>query len=342
MGHAHPAVVKAVQQQVAQLTHISNFYLSRPQLELSQKLVALSGLERVFLCNSGAEAVEGAIKVARKYAHSLGKGGTVYSMQGCFHGRTLGTIATGKAVMQKGFEPIPAGFQQLPFNDLAAIEAAYSQEMAAILIEPIQGEGGICEADAAFLKGLRHFCDQHQVVLIFDEIQTGIGRTGKWFAKDHLQIQPDIMTLAKGLGGGVPIGAILSSQKVSQAIEFGDHGTTFGGNPLACSAALATLNVIEGEKLLQAAHELGEWFKAQVLAWQHPDICGLRGKGLMLGIDFRFETQPLVLEMLKRGVLVNATAGHILRLLPPLNIQRSELQQVLKRLREALKELGHG
>jgi acetylornithine/N-succinyldiaminopimelate aminotransferase len=342
VGHSHPTVVKALQAQVEKLIHISNFYLSVPQVELSQKLVSLSGLDRVFFCNSGAEAVEGAIKIARKYAHSLGKGGTVYSMQGSFHGRTLGTIATGKKAMQNGFEPIPAGFQQLPFNDIAAVEAAYSNQMAAILIEPIQGEGGIRIADTDFLKALRSFCDKKKVVLIFDEIQTGVGRTGKWFAKDHILVEPDIMTLAKGLGGGVPIGAILSNQTVSDAIEFGDHGTTFGGNPLACSAALATLEVIETEDLLTAATELGNWFKAQVMAWQHPRIKEVRGKGLMLGINFDFETKPLALEMLHQGVLVNATAEHILRLVPPLNIQKSELETVLKTIRSALKELGHG
>lgn len=341
VGHSHPTVVRALQAQVAKLTHISNFYLSVPQVELSQKLLRLSGLDRVFFCNSGAEAVEGAIKIARKYAHSLGKGGTVYSMQGSFHGRTLATIATGKQAMQQGFEPIPTGFQQLPFNDITAIEAAYSNEMAALLIEPIQGEGGIRVADPEFLRAVRAFCDQHKVVLIFDEIQTGIGRTGKWFAKDHLGLQPDIMTLAKGLGGGVPIGAILSNQRVSDTIEFGDHGTTFGGNPLACCAALATLEVIETEDLLALSSANAAWFKQQVLDWKLPCIQEVRGKGLMLGINFDFETAPLVLALLKRGVLANATAGHILRLVPPLNIQQAELQVVLDSLYAALQEMGH-
>lgn len=336
LGHAHPKIVEAIQQQAGKLIHISNFYLSEPQAKLSERLTALSGLDRVFLSNSGAESVEGAIKIARKYAHSKGRGGTIISFGGSFHGRTLATIATGKKQMQEGFEPIPQGFIQVPFNDLTAVEKAADKETAAIIIEPVQGEGGINVADADFLKALRQFCNEQDIVLIFDEIQCGMGRTGKLFAKDWFGIQPDIMTLAKALGGGVPIGAILSSEKVGAAINFGDHGTTFGGNPLASAASLAVLEAILEEDLLKQADEKGKWLMQKISDLNEPSIKEIRGMGLMIGVEFNFETKPLVLEMLHRGVLANATAGNVLRLVPPLNISYRDLEKVLEVLKDSL------
>lgn len=337
VGHSHPKVVKAIQEQAAQLLHISNFYLSKPQVALSKKLTELSGLERVFFSNSGAESVEGAMKIARKYASKKGRGGKIISFTGGFHGRTAATIATSKKSMQKGFDPIPGGFGRLPHNDIEAARTAVNEELAAFLIEPIQGEGGIHPADKAFIQELRALCDAHDVVLIFDEIQSGVGRTGKMFAKDHYGIQPDIMTLAKALGGGVPIGAILSNQRVSDAIDFGDHGTTFGGNPLVCAAALATIEVMEEENLLEAAAEKGQWFKSEIEALQLPGFKEVRGLGLMLGIEFDFDTKPLVQEMLQRGVLANATAGKVLRLVPPLTISYEELRELLNVIEESVK-----
>lgn len=339
VGHSHPKVVKAIQDQAAKLIHISNFYLSKPQVMLSKKLVELSGLDRVFLANSGAESVEGAIKIARKYAHSVGRGGTVISFENSFHGRTLATIATGKKAYQKGFEPIPQGFLQVPFNNIEAIKKATDNNTAAIILEPIQGEGGINVADKTFLNELRAFCDEQHIVLIFDEIQCGIGRTGKMFAKEHFGVEPDIMTLAKALGGGVPIGAILSNEKISSAIEFGDHGTTFGGNPLVCAASLATLEVIETENLLQQAEEKGNWLKAEISAMKNPDIKEIRGKGLMIGIEFNFETKPLVQKMLENGVLANATADTVLRMVPPLNISYEDLGKAMEVLKKSLNEI---
>jgi acetylornithine/N-succinyldiaminopimelate aminotransferase len=342
IGHNHPALVKAIQDQATKLIHISNFYLSVPQVELSKKLVELSGLDRVFFSNSGAESVEGAIKIARKYAHSIGRGGEIISFEGSFHGRTLATIAaTGKKQMQKGFEPIPKGFKQVPFNNIEAAKNAVSKETAAFIIEPIQGEGGINIADASFLKELRNFCNQQNIVLIFDEIQCGIGRTGKMFANEHFDIKPDIMTLAKALGGGMPIGAILSNEKVSSAIEFGDHGTTFGGNPLACAASLACLKVIETEKLLNQAEEKENWLKDKIKKLNNPNIKEIRGKGLMIGIEFNFETKPLAAKMLENGVLANATADNVLRLVPPLNISISDLEEIIVVLKKSLTELKH-
>jgi acetylornithine/N-succinyldiaminopimelate aminotransferase len=338
VGHCHPRVVNAIKAQAGKLMHISNFFLSEPQVRLSQRLTSLSGLSRVFLTNSGAESVEGAIKIARKYAHSIGRGGEVLSFEGSFHGRTMATIATGKAKLQKGFGPIPHGFQQLPFRDIDAVRGAITQETAAILIEPIQGEGGIREAGRHFLQQLREICDAEDIVLIFDEIQCGIGRTGEMFAKDLYGVQPDIMTLAKALGAGVPVGAILSNEKVSQAIEFGDNGTTFGGNPLVCAAALASLDVIEQDQLIEEARVKGDWFKEQIRFLNHPAIKEVRGEGLMIGIEFAFETKPLVMEMLEMGVIANATAGNVLRIVPALNISYEDLSQVIKVMKRAIEK----
>jgi len=339
LGHSHPKVVKAIQNQAAKLIHISNFYLSEPQVMLSKKLVELSGLDRVFFTNSGAESVEGAIKIARKYAHNVGRGGNVISFENSFHGRTLATIATGKKAYQKGFEPIPQGFFQVPFNNMEAIKKAADNDTAAIIIEPIQGEGGVNVADKTFLTELRGFCNEENIVLIFDEIQCGMGRTGKMFAKEHFGVEPDIMTLAKALGGGVPIGAILSNEKVSATIEFGDHGTTFGGNPLVCAASLATIEVIETENLLKQAEEKGNWLKSEISAMKNPDIKEIRGKGLMIGIEFNFETKPLVQKMIENGVLANATADNVLRLVPPLNISYEDLGKTMEVLIKSLQEI---
>lgn len=338
VGHCHPKVVKALQDQAATLMHISNFFLSEPQAMLSKKLVEISGLDRVFFSNSGAESVEGAIKIARKYGHSKGRSGTILSMNNSFHGRTMATIATGKKAMQVGFD-LPLGFKQIPFNDFDALEKACDQSVSAILMELVQGEGGINVAEKEFVQKVRAFCDKNDIVLIFDEIQSGVGRTGKWFAKDHYGVQPDIMTLAKGLGGGVPIGAILSNQKVSDAIEFGDHGTTFGGNPLVCAAALAVIETIEEENLLETTLEKGEWFKKKLEEIQDSRLKQVKGLGLMIGVEFDFETKPLVIEMLEQGVIANATAGNILRLVPPLTITYEELGKVMEVLKNALKKI---
>lgn len=336
VGHCHPKVVDAIQKQAATLMHISNFFVNKPQVELSEKLTKLSGLDRAFFTNSGAESVEGAIKIARKYAHSIGRGGTIVSFHGSFHGRTMATIATGKAKMQAGFEPIPLGFKQIPFNNIEAVKTIINQDIAAFLIEPIQGEGGIHVADTNFLKELKAICEAHNIVLIFDEIQCGMGRTGQFFAKDYFGIQPDIMTLAKALGNGVPIGAILSNEKVSEVMQPGDHGTTFGGNPLVCAAALAVLDVLEEENLLQEASEKGEWLKSELAKMNDPSIKEVRGLGLMIGVEFNFLTKPLVIEMLKNGVIANATADNVLRLVPPLNITYEELEIIMDCLKKSL------
>jgi len=339
LGHCHPRVVEAIQRQAEQLIHISNFFVSEPQVQLSKRLVELSGIDRVFFANSGAESVEGAIKIARKYAHSKGRGGAVISMENSFHGRTLATIATGKKRMQRGFGPMPEGFYQVPFNDIEAVREKVSDDIAAIILEPVQGEGGINVAKPCYMRALRELCDRENIVLIFDEIQCGVGRTGTLFAKEQFEVQPDIMTLAKGLGSGLPIGAILSNERVSSTIEFGDHGTTFGGNPLACAAALATIDTIVEEDICATAERKGALLrrKLEKLKEHYPSLKEVRGLGLMIGIEFEFETKPLVADMMKRGVLANATAGKVLRLVPPLIITEAEIDQLVAVLSESLK-----
>ncbi|MCB0595036.1 MAG: aspartate aminotransferase family protein [Lewinellaceae bacterium] len=341
LGHCHPKVVKAIQDQAGRLMHISNFFVSEPQVLLSQKLVEISGLSRVFFSNSGAESVEGAIKIARKYAFSNGRGGGIISMENSFHGRTLATIATGKERMQRGFGPMPSGFHKVPFNDIEAVRAAVSEDIAAIILEPVQGEGGINLAKPCYLRALRELCDRENIVLIFDEIQCGVARTGEYFAKDHYEVQPDIMTLAKGLGNGLPVGAILSNEKVSGAIEFGDHGTTFGGNPMACAAGLATIEAIQEEDILRKTIRKGFWLKEMLeeKIGSHAGLKQIRGLGLMIGVEFDFETKPLVLKMMEHGVLANATAGTVLRLVPPLIISFEELERVVDVIALSLKEI---
>lgn len=343
VGHCHPSVVKAIQDQAAELMHISNFFVSPAQVSLSRLLVDITGLDRVFLTNSGAEAVEGAYKIARKFAHSRGRGGKIIYMDNSFHGRTLATIATGHKKYQKGFGPIPSGFLRVPFNDLEAIEKRISDQVAAVIVEPIQGEGGILPATKQYLNKLRDLCDTHQVLLIFDEIQCGIGRTGHWFAKDYYGVQPDIITLAKGLGGGFPIGAFLCTQEVSSAIGYGDHGTTFGGNPLAAAASLATLKVIADEKLCDQALTNGKWLKNELnkLGETNKAIQEVRGQGLMIGIQLDQPAAPLVKRLMEEGVLANATADSVIRLVPPLNISRDDLMLVLDKISRIVGEFGH-
>lgn len=345
VGHSHPRLVDAINKQAEKLIHISNFYVSEPQMLLAKRLAELSGLERVFFGNSGAEAAEGAIKIARKYASKHGRGGTIMTMQNAFHGRTLATVAaTGKKAMMQGFEPIPTGFCHVPFNNIDMIKEKVNKDVAGIMVEPIQGEGGINPADPVFLRELRAFCNEQNLVLIFDEIQCGIARTGRMFAHEHYGVKPDVMTLAKALGGGVPVGAVLASERVGGAIDWGDHGTTFGGNPLASAAALAVLDIIEEDRLLAAAETKGNWIKSTVENAKpgFPEIREVRGEGLMIGIELTIESKPVVVGMMNKGVLANATAGHVVRLVPPLVITDEELEKVMHAFFETLKELRNG
>lgn len=334
LGHAHPALVAAIAKQAGKLIHCSNLYYTEPQAKLVRSLAAASGLDKVFIANSGAEANEGAIKLARKYAKKISAGKIdIITAQHCFHGRTLATLtATAQPKYQEGYEPLPGGFSYVPYNDIEALKAAVTENTCAILLEPIQGEGGINMPDANYLQQVRELCDQKGVLLILDEIQTGMGRTGTMFAYQQYGIVPDIVTLAKGLGGGVPIGAFIASNKVASAFKSGDHGSTFGGNPLASAAGNAVLAIIEEEGLLENAKKVGNYLEKGLLVLQakYPKlITQVRGKGLMLGAQLTVPGRDIVNSCLEKGVIINCTAGDVLRFVPPLNIENVHVDEVL-------------
>lgn len=339
LGHNNEALVKAITDQSKKLIHISNYFLSKTQALLSKKLVEITGLDKTFFGNSGAEAVEGAIKFARKYAHSNGRGGEIISFTGCFHGRTLATVAMGKEAHKKGFEPIPSGYKKAEFNKIESVENLIDKNVAAIIIEPIQGEGGINIAEKNFLKNLRELCDKENIVLIFDEVQCGVGRTGYWFAKDFFDVQPDILTSAKALGGGFPIGAVMCKEKIARVIKPGDHGTTFGGNPLATAAALAVIKEIEDKNLVLESQKKGNWFKEKLNELNNGEmgIRESRGLGLMIGVELEFDSKPVVEKMLELGVIANAAAGKVIRIVPPLTIPQKDLEKVIEIMIQSIK-----
>lgn len=340
LGHCHPGVVEAIREQATKLIHVSNLYYNEPQSRLAGLLTEVSPFDRVFFCNSGAEAMEGALKFARKYAHQRGKKGNILSMENCFHGRTIATIAMGKEKYQKGFGPMPGGFQQIPFNDPEALEKTVNKKTIAVVIEPVQGEGGINVAERSFLQKARELCDHYDALLIFDEIQCGMGRTGHLFAFREYGIIPDMVTLAKALGSGYPIGAVLAKENLAGVMKYGEHGTTFGGGPLASAAAYATLQTILSENLPQHAAETGKYALTQLqqetTGWKA--IKEIRGKGLMLGIDLNFKGAEVVNKMIEKGVLANCTMNTTIRLVPPLIITKKEIDKVLNTLIESIKE----
>lgn len=341
LGHNNPALVKAISDQAQRMIHISNYYLSESQALLSKKLVEITSLDRVFFGNSGAEALEGAIKFARKYAHGVGRGGDIISFTGCFHGRTLATVAMGKESQKQGFEPIPGGYKKAEFNNIESVKKLIDKNTAAVIIEPVQGEGGINIADREFMSELSNLCQAEDMVLIFDEVQCGVGRTGYWYAKDYYGIQPDILTSAKALGGGVPIGAVLCKEKISDSIKPGDHGTTFGGNPLACAAGLATLNEIESNNLIDEAAGKGKFFM-EIIANRDDGNFGIkeiRGLGLMIGIELDFGAKAVVEKMLELGVLANYTAENVVRIVPPLTIPRDDLEKIADIMFQAISKV---
>ncbi len=335
LGHAHPAVAEAVDRQAHRLIHTSNLYYSVPQVELAKRLVELSFPSRVFFCNSGAEANEAAIKIARKWGRANRAGAyEVITCDRAFHGRTLATVtATGTPKYSEPFAPLPEGFPHVPYGDLEALRGATTEKTAALMVEPIMGESGVIVPPAGYLQGLRRWCDEQNLLLIFDEIQTGLGRTGRWFAHQHEGVTPDVMTLAKGLGGGVPIGACLAAPR-ADVFEPGDHGSTFGGNPLACAAALATLATIEQEDLVQHAAEIGEYLGERL--GELPGLREVRGRGLMQAVVFE---QPKAREVqsraLSEGLIVNAVDDHTLRLVPPLILTAAEVDEAVARLKKA-------
>lgn len=339
LGYSHPRVVEAVQQQAARLMHISNFYYSEPQSKLVEKLAEVSGLDQAFLCNSGAEAMEGSIKLARKYGSIRQKKGSIIAMKNCFHGRTLGTIAMGKEKYQKGFHPLPKGFDNVPVNDVEALRAKADEETIAIVLEPVQGEGGVHPVQQEYMQAVRDICDEYDILMILDEIQCGVARTGRMYAFQHYGIQPDIVASAKALGNGFPIGAVIAKKEVADAFEHGEHGTTYGGNPLACAAAYATLSVMQEEDMPRQAVEKGAYFmdRLRSAAQSEESIKTVRGKGLMIGAELTFEGGEVVKEMLKRGVLSNCASGNVMRFVPPLIITKDEIDTVIDVFLESLK-----
>jgi predicted acetylornithine/succinylornithine family transaminase len=345
LGHAHPALVQAISAQAARYLHVSNLYQIPEQVAAAERLVAASGLDRAFFCNSGAEANEGAIKLARKRGKAVRGPGAheILVTHNSFHGRTLATVAaTGNPRYQQGFEPMPAGFRFVPFDDLEAMRAAITEATCAILVEPIQGEGGVLPPSPGYLAGLRALCDENALLLILDEVQTGIGRTGKMFAYQHAGVLPDVVTIAKGVAGGVPAGVVLATDAAAAHFVPGDHGSTFGGNALASAAIVAVLDAIELEGLLENAAVTGARLVAglEKVRRKHPILLEVRGAGLLVGADLSIEAAPVVEACLARGLLVNSVRPKTLRFAPPLIVSEAEVDRALEILDEALAALG--
>ena len=344
LGHAHPKVVKAVRKQAKDLMHVSNLYYTRPQAEVAALLTKNSFADKVFFCNSGAEANEAAIKLARKYAHeNLGpEKFELITMKDSFHGRTMATItATGQEKFQFGFTPLLDGFRYVPFNDPQALEAAITSRTCGIMLEPVQGEGGVIIPDEGYLGHVREICDRHRLLMIVDEVQTGIGRTGKLFAYEYSGVKPDIMTLAKALGNGFPVGAMLATDEVARAFSPGNHASTFGGNPLAMAAVRATLKTILEDDILENCLETGAYFleKLQQLKERHDIITDVRGKGLMLACSLSIEGAEIVTGCQEEGLLINCTGGKTLRFVPPLIITRQDVDKAVYILDDVMEGL---
>ena len=343
LGHVHPRFTAALQAQVGKLVHTSNIYHIALQEQLADRLAALSGMDNAFFCNSGCEANEAAVKLARLYGHQKGiEAPAIIVMENAFHGRTIATLsATGSRKVQAGFEPLVSGFVRVPFDDLDAVRrvAENNRNVVAVLVELIQGEGGVNVCHDGYLRGLREICDANGWLLMLDEVQSGIGRTGTWFAFQHSGVRPDVMPLAKGLGNGVPIGACLAAGAAAQLFKPGHHGSTFGGNPLACAAALSTLQIIEDDGLMQNAIAIGDFIRGQLrerLAGM-AGVRDIRGKGLMIGIELDKPCKGVVEQALAAGLLINVTADNVIRLLPPLIFTQAHARHLLDHLMPIIK-----
>jgi acetylornithine/N-succinyldiaminopimelate aminotransferase len=324
LGHGNPRVVRAIKEQAEKLTHVSNVFHTEPTARLVERLATRFGDGKVFLGNSGAEANEAAIKLARKWGDGRFE---ILTTLGSFHGRTLATVsATGQERYHQGFQPLMPGFRMIPFDDLAALDRARRDETVGVMVEPIQGEGGVVVPRADYLKRMRDWCDRNKMLLLVDEVQTGMGRTGKFFAFEHAGIKPDIVTLAKALGGGLPIGAMIARAEIASSFTPGSHGSTFGGNPVACAAAVAVIEALEHDGVLENASSVGGYVLERLgkFARLCDRIVEVRGLGMIIGVVLKHDARPIVEECLKHRLLVNATAGNVLRLLPPLNLTREE------------------
>ncbi len=345
LGHAHPALVQALADQASRYVHVSNLYYIPEQAQAARRLVERSGLDRVFFCNSGAEANEAAIKLARKWGKQH-RGPEAYEIvvaHNSFHGRTLATLAaTGNPRYHQGFEPLPAGFRFVPYNDLAAAAAAVGPTTCAVLMEPVQGESGVIPGDPDYLRGLQELCREEGILFMLDEVQTGVGRTGAWFAFQRYGLAPDVVTLAKGLGGGVPVGAVLAREEVAAVFGPGDHGSTFGGNPLSAAAVCAVLETLEAERLVEHAAAVGERLQGQLraLASRQPVVTEVRGVGLLVAVDLKVEAVAVEASCRQRGLLVNAVRPNTLRLSPPLVVSEEEVDRAVRILEEALEAVA--
>ncbi len=345
LGHGHPGLAKAIAEQAASLIHTSNLYRVKRQEELAERLCGLAGMDKAFFCNSGCEANEAAIKLARLYGHNKGIANpTIIVTEKSFHGRTMATLtATGSRKIQAGFEPLLSGFARVPFNDIAAIRqvASTNHDVVAVLVEPLQGEGGINIAAGDYMAELRRICDEFGLLLMLDEVQTGIARTGAWFAFQHSGVMPDVMALAKGLGGGVPIGACLARGEAAEVFKPGNHGSTFGGNPLACAAALATLDAVEKQHLRENAEKTGGYILAQLKSMlaDTAGVTEIRGQGLIIGIELDRPCGDIVSRMRDRGFLVNVTSDKVIRLVPPLIFSQANADELLPPLVEEIKAI---
>jgi len=340
LGHCHPKVVEAIEVQAKTLLHVSNLFHTKPQIELARLLVENSFADKVFFCNSGAEANEGAIKLTRKYMRDKKEDRfEIIAMRNSFHGRTLATItATGQEKFKEGFDPLMPGFAHVPFADMDAVQKAVTEKTAAIMVEPVQGEGGVnCPSDN-YLKELRAFCDEKKLLLIFDEIQVGLGRTGKLFAYEHYGITPDIMTLAKALAGGLPIGALLARDEVAKSFIPGTHASTFGGNPLVTAAGIAAFTALKDPVLLEKCSSMGAYFMDELnrLKKKHPVIREVRGKGLIIAMELTMPGAEVVNKCLQKGVLINCVQDNVIRFLPPLIVTKEEVDHVVALLDEVL------
>lgn len=348
LGHCHPRVVEALQKQAATLVHCSNYYQIPQQIELAELLCSHSFADKAFFCNSGAEANEAAIKLARKYSRETFNNPERYGIitaADSFHGRTLATVAaTGQEKVQRFFDPLLHGFCHVPFNELAALEAAITPQTCAIMLEPIQGEGGINIPSSAYMQGVRELCDSHQLLLILDEVQVGMGRTGKLFAHEHFDITPDIMTLAKALAGGAPIGTMLATDQVAAAFVPGTHGSTFGGNPLVAAAGIAAVRTILEDGLLNRAEEMGEYLhgELEMMGRNYPFVQEVRGIGLMIGMSLSIPAADIVKKGHEQGLLLNVTHDTVLRFVPPLIISKQEVNQMIKILDGIFREIKAG
>jgi predicted acetylornithine/succinylornithine family transaminase len=344
VGHCHPRVVDAIVAQARKLIHVSNLYYIEPQVKLAKRLVELSCADKCFFCNSGAEANEAAIKLARKYSkEKLGESKyEIITMLKSFHGRTMTTItATGQEKYHKGFEPMSPGFRYVPFNNLEALENAITENTCAVMVEPIQAEGGINVPDDNYLSELRKLCDNKNLLLIFDEVQTAMGRLGKIFGYQVYGVEPDIITMAKALGGGVPIGCMMTKSNIAESLTPGSHASTFGGNPLVCSAALASLNTIVDERLAENAEDMGAYLKEKLhnLKEKYSIIKEIRGRGLLIGMELNVEGKELVNKCMEDGLILNCIGTNVIRFAPPLIITKEQVDQALPALEKSLQIL---